>query len=259
VRCNREKFIESIARNIYLFNFAKSTNHSVSVIAGNIYSLKQSLPSSVRLVVVSKSRTVSDIMAAYNSGQRCFGENKVQELLNKKDHLPSDIEWHLIGHLQRNKVKFIVPFVGMIQSVDSFRLLSAINIEALKISRVVDVLLQVHIAREETKFGFSTEEIEEMMSSAEYDSLKNVRICGVMGMATFTSDPEQVQMEFRSLAELFKVLKNRYFQSNDHFREISMGMSGDYQTAVREGSTIIRIGSLIFGERKNTDTFISPA
>ena len=160
----------------------------MSDIAANIISLKQSLPPSVRLVAVSKTRPVSDIMEAYNTGQRCFGENRVQEILNKKDHLPSDIEWHLIGHLQRNKVKFIVPFVSMIQSVDSLKLLSAINSEASKINRIVDILLQVHIAREETKFGFSREEIEEMMLSPEFRDLRYIRICGLMGMATFTSD-----------------------------------------------------------------------
>ena len=218
-------------------------------IAANIISLKQLLSPSVRLVAVSKTRPVADIMEAYNAGQRCFGENRVQEILQKKDHLPRDIEWHLIGHLQRNKVKFIVPFISMIQSVDSLKLLSAINEEASKISRVVDILLQVHIAREETKFGFSREELEEMMSSAELAGLKHTRICGVMGMATFTSDFVQVQMEFRSLAELFSELKKKYFHADEHFREISMGMSGDYEIAIKEGSTIIRVGSLIFGER----------
>jgi PLP dependent protein len=221
----------------------------MSEIAANIISLKQSLPSSVRLVAVSKTRSVNDIMEAYHNGQRCFGENRVQEILNKKDYLPSDIEWHLIGHLQSNKVKFIVPFINLIQSVDSLKLLSAINSEALKISRVVDVLLQVHIAEEETKFGFNREEIEEMMASPELADLKFIRICGVMGMATFISDPLQVQMEFRSLIDLFNDLKMRYFYADEHFREISMGMSGDYEIAVKEGSTMIRVGSLIFGER----------
>jgi pyridoxal phosphate enzyme (YggS family) len=221
----------------------------MSEIAANIISLKNSLPSSVRLVAVSKTRSVSDIMQAYNAGQRCFGENRVQEILNKKDNLPSDIEWHLIGHLQRNKVKYIIPFISMIQSVDSLKLLSDINSEALKISRVVDVLLQVHIAEEETKFGFGKEEMEEMMSSQVFADLKSIRICGVMGMATFTSDLAQVQMEFRSLAVLFNYLKKRYFYEDERFREISMGMSGDYEIALKEGSTMIRAGSLIFGER----------
>jgi PLP dependent protein len=221
----------------------------MSEITANIISLKQSLPSSVRLVAVSKTRPVNDIMEAYNTGHRCFGENRVQEILNKKDHLPADIEWHLIGHLQRNKVKFIVPFISLIQSVDSLRLLAAIDSEASKVQRIVDVLLQVHIAREETKYGFDRKEIEEMMESPEFADLKFIRICGIMGMATFTSDTLQVHKEFRSLSDLFKDLKRRYFNADDNFREISMGMSGDYETALKEGSTMIRVGSLIFGER----------
>jgi pyridoxal phosphate enzyme (YggS family) len=221
----------------------------MSDITNNIISLKQSLPPSIKLIAVSKTKQVNDIMEAYNSGQRCFGENRVQEILNKKDHLPFDIEWHLIGHLQRNKVKYIVPFISMIQSVDSLKLLSAINSEALKVNRVVDVLLQVHIAKEETKFGFSREEIVEMMASPGFADLKFIRICGVMGMATFTSDLVQVQMEFRSLAGLFNELKKKYFSADEYFRDISMGMSGDYEIAIKEGSTIIRVGSLIFGER----------
>jgi pyridoxal phosphate enzyme (YggS family) len=221
----------------------------MSDISANIISLKQSLPPNVRLVAVSKTRTAGDIMEAYSSGQRCFGENRVQEILSKKDSLPSDIEWHLIGHLQRNKVKLIVPFVSMIQSVDSLKLLSSINSEASKINRIVDILLQVYIAREETKFGFSSDEIEAMMLSPEFKDLKFIRICGLMGMATFTSDLAQVKMEFKSLAELFNELKKKYFYADESFREISMGMSGDYEIAVQEGSTLIRVGSLIFGER----------
>jgi pyridoxal phosphate enzyme (YggS family) len=221
----------------------------MSEISANIIRLKNSLPGTVKLVAVSKTRTVADIMEAYNSGQRCFGENRVQEILSKKDHLPSDIEWHLIGHLQRNKVKYIASFISMVQSVDSLRLLAVINEEAKKAGRVVDVLLQVHIASEETKFGFIKEEIEEMAEAPEFAGLTNVRICGLMGMASFTSDREQVSMEFRSLAKLFKYLKEKYFTIDDHFREISMGMSGDFESAVEEGSTIVRIGSLIFGER----------
>jgi PLP dependent protein len=222
-------------------------------IASNIISLKQSLPDSVKLVAVSKTRSVADIREAYDAGQRCFGENRVQEILNKKDHLPSETDWHLIGHLQRNKVKYIVPFISMIQSVDTLKLLSVINSEALKINRIVDVLLQVHIAQEETKFGFSSEEIEEMLGSSEFAKLRFVRICGLMGMATFTSDTVQVQEEFRSLTRLFNDLKNKYFKSDEQFREISMGMSGDYEIAIKEGSTMIRVGSLIFGERAKKD------
>lgn len=222
----------------------------MSDIAANILFLRRSLPASVKLVAVSKTRSLNEIMEAYNAGHRCFGENRVQELLSKKDHLPSDIEWHLIGHLQRNKVRSIVPFISLIQSVDSFRLLSEINSEAMKISRVVDVLLQVHIAREETKFGFSREEINEMMASHEFTNMPFIRICGLMGMATFTSDYRQVEMEFHSLAQYFHELKANCFSSDPYFREISMGMSGDYKAAVKEGSTMIRIGTMLFGERK---------
>lgn len=221
----------------------------MSDIASNIISLKNSLPPSVKLVAVSKTRTIDEIMEGYNAGQRLFGENRVQELLIKKDLLPSDIEWHLIGHLQTNKVKHIVPFISMIESVDSLRLLETINAEAMKSGRMVDILLQVHIAREETKFGFSKEELGAMTERGNFKDLKNLRICGVMGMATFTTDKEQVMTEFRYLAELFSDLKSSYFHSNAGFREISMGMSDDYEIAVREGSTIIRVGSLIFGPR----------
>ena len=221
----------------------------MSDIGANITSLKQKIPSSVKLVAVSKTKPASDIIIAYNTGQRRFGENRVQEILNKKDLLPSDIEWHLIGHLQSNKVKFIVPFISMIQSVDSFKLLKTINSEALKINREIDCLLQIHIAEEETKFGFSMNELYEMADSPEFANLKNVRICGVMGMATFTDNTDQVRKEFNYLVKCFNSLKNRYFTDVPEFMEISMGMSGDYNIAIREGSTIVRIGSLIFGER----------
>ena len=219
-------------------------------IGSNILHFKQSLTPNVRLVAVSKTRSVADIMTAYDTGQRCFGENRVQELLSKKDLLPSDIEWHLIGHLQSNKVKFIVPFISLIQSVDSFKLLTSVNNEASGINRVVDCLLQIHIAKEETKFGFSISEIEKMIESPDFRNLNSVRICGLMGMATFTPDQTQVRNEFKFLADHFNYLKGRYFATDDSFREISMGMSGDYEIAVAEGSTMVRIGSLLFGERK---------
>ncbi|MDO9580798.1 MAG: YggS family pyridoxal phosphate-dependent enzyme [Bacteroidales bacterium] len=221
----------------------------MSDLAANITLLKSHIPSSVKLVAVSKTKPVSDILKAYDAGQRLFGENRVQELLNKKVILPNDIEWHLIGHLQSNKVKQVVPFISMIQSVDTFKLLEIINSEALKISRVVDCLLQIHIAREETKFGFNMKELDDLIESQEYLNMKNVRICGVMGMATFTSDTGQVRKEFSYLVDCFKYLKNRYFGDTYHFIEISMGMSDDYKIAIEEGGTIVRIGSLIFGER----------
>jgi PLP dependent protein len=218
-------------------------------IAGNLRYLKLQIPSSVKLVVVSKTKSVSDILTAYYSGQKCFGENRVQELLNKKDLLPTDIEWHLIGHLQSNKAKYVVPFISMIQSVDSLKLLRTINSEALKINKVVDCLFQIHIATEETKFGFSMKELGGMIEAQEFSNMNFVRVCGVMGMATFTSDDDQVRKEFGYLTGCFWSLKKRYFAGNTHFKEISMGMSGDYEIALKEGSTIIRIGSLIFGER----------
>jgi PLP dependent protein len=221
----------------------------MSVIAANITALRQLLPENARLVAVSKTKSAYEIMEAYNAGQRLFGENRVQELLSKKDLLPADIEWHMIGHLQRNKVRYLVPFVSMIESVDSFKLLEVINSEASKIRRKIKVLLQVHIATEETKFGFNLDEIRNMLVSPEFIGMQNISICGVMGMATFTPDEGDVRAEFRSLAELFKKLKIRYFADDYHFREISMGMSGDYQIALEEGSTMIRVGSLIFGDR----------
>jgi len=223
----------------------------MSDIAGNITLLKQQLPSSVKLVAVSKTMSVYDILIAYNTGQRYFGENRVQELLNKIDHLPGDIKWHVIGHLQTNKVKSIVPFVSMVQSVDSYKLLKTINLEAKRNSLTMDCLFQIHIAMEETKFGFNMNELEEMIKSQEFAELDNIRVCGVMGMATFTYESVQVRKEFRYLADCFKDLKSRYFASTPHFKEISMGMSGDFEIALSEGSTLVRIGSLIFGERNN--------
>jgi len=219
------------------------------LIADNISFLKSQIPSSVRLVAISKTKPVGDIIEAYNAGQRYFGENRVQELLNKKDLLPADIEWHMIGHLQTNKVKSIVSFISMIQSVDSYKLLVAINSEALKINRVVDCLLQIHIATEETKSGFSVPDLYENLQSEDVLLLRNVRICGVMGIASFISDTNQVMKEFANLRECFHSLKDSYFRSGIYFKEISMGMSGDYAMALKEGSTMLRIGSLIFGKR----------
>ncbi len=219
------------------------------LIADNISFLKSQIPSSVRLVAISKTKPVGDIIEAYNAGQRYFGENRVRELLNKKDLLPADIEWHMIGHLQTNKVKSIVSFISMIQSVDSYKLLVAINSEALKINRVVDCLLQIHIATEETKSGFSVPDLYENLQSEDVLLLRNVRICGVMGIASFISDTNQVMKEFANLRECFHSLKDSYFRSGIYFKEISMGMSGDYAMALKEGSTMLRIGSLIFGKR----------
>lgn len=218
-------------------------------IESNIILFKSLIPGHVKLIAVSKTRPVSDILEAYSAGQRCFGENRVQEILNKKDLLPADIEWHLIGHLQSNKVKAIIPYISMIESVDTFKLLSIINSEAQKINRVVDCLLQIYIADEETKFGFSINELTEIGDANGFADLKNVNICGVMGMATFTSDLKKVHKEFGYLADCFNILGKKYFSASPDYKEISMGMSGDYEAAISEGSTMVRIGSLIFGER----------
>jgi pyridoxal phosphate enzyme (YggS family) len=219
-------------------------------IASNIISLRQQIPSSVRLVAVSKTKSASEILEAYNTGQRIFGENRVQELISKKELLPRDVEWHYIGHLQSNKVRYIAPFISMIQSVDTYRLLKIINNEASKINRVIDCLLQFHIAMEETKFGLSMEEVNVMLGSNDFQQLRHVKICGVMGMATFTDNTHQVRDEFKTLFNYFNEMKADYFSDHPSFKEISMGMSGDFRIAIEEGSTIVRIGSIIFGERK---------
>lgn len=218
-------------------------------IATNIRRIKSGIPERVKLVAVSKTKPEKDILEAYNSGQRIFGENKVQELLSKHSRLPDDIEWHMIGHLQSNKVRLIVPFVSLIHGADSFKLLQVIDKEAFKIEKTVSCLLQFYIAQEETKFGFSIGEAIEMLDSEEFKQLSNVRICGVMGMATFTSDETTVRNEFRKLKGIFERLKADYFADKGHFCEISMGMSDDYRIAIEEGSTMIRLGSLIFGSR----------
>jgi PLP dependent protein len=222
----------------------------LATIAENIRTLKRQIPGSVKIVAVSKTRSVDDILEVYNSGHRIFGENRVRELLGKKDKLPSDIEWHLVGHLQSNKVKYIVPFVNMIQSIDSHRLLSVVSREADRCGRVMPCLLQIHIAEEETKFGFSMDELREIINNRGFNDLKNIRICGVMGMATFTDNQETIRREFKLLADYFRELKHNYFAESKDFNDISMGMSGDFKLAIEEGSTIIRIGTLIFGERK---------
>ena len=218
-------------------------------VAENIDNIKANLPESVRLIAVSKTKPAELVLEAYNHGQRDFGENKVQEMVWKYEELPKDIKWHFIGHLQSNKIKYIAPFVHMIHGVDSFKLLKSIDVEAKKVGRVIPCLLQFYIAEEETKFGLSMEEAIEMLNSEEYKSLLNVKISGVMGMATYTDDENQIRKEFACLKTYFEKLKLEYFTGNDDFKEISMGMSGDYLIATTEGSTIVRIGSTIFGER----------
>jgi pyridoxal phosphate enzyme (YggS family) len=217
-------------------------------ISENIDLLTKELPAGVRVVAVSKMMPVEIIMEAYHAGQRLFGENKAQEIISKQSQMPEDICWHFIGHLQTNKVKFIIPFVEMIESVDSLKLLKEINKEAIKCNRVINCLLQFHIATEETKFGLDLEEAEALMEHPDYKDLKNVKICGVMGMASFSEDENLVRKEFRGLREVFLHLKEKYFDKDERFREISMGMTGDYRIAVEEGSTIIRIGTGIFGK-----------
>ncbi len=200
-------------------------------------------------MAVSKTQPVERIMDVYQqAGQRIFGENRPQEMLEKQAALPADIEWHLIGHLQTNKVKTIAPFVALVHSVDSFRLLQEIDKQALQNNRVINCLLQFHIAQEETKFGLSEQEAIEILQSLEFATLQNIRLCGVMGMASNTEDTEQVRKEFRALKTIFEHLKANYFLDSPHFHEISMGMSGDWRIALEEGSTMLRIGSLIFGE-----------
>ena len=218
-------------------------------IENNLNKICASLPDGVKLVAVSKTKSNDEIMEAYGAGQRIFGENKVQELVRKWETLPKDIEWHFIGHLQSNKVRFIAPFVAMIHSVDSLKVLKTINDEAKHCGRMIPCLLQFHIASEESKFGFSYDEAVQLLSAVEMSGLENVTFSGVMGMATYTDDVALIKKEFLTLHKIFQNLKAVFFQGNDNFREISMGMSSDYLYAIESGSTMIRIGSTIFGER----------
>jgi pyridoxal phosphate enzyme (YggS family) len=215
-------------------------------IAGRISQLKSNLPDSVRLLAVSKFRPESVIMDAYGVGQRIFGESRVQELLSKYEHLPKDIEWHFIGHLQANKVKFIAPFIHTIQSIDSLKLAETVNKEADKCRRKIRILLQIHIAREEQKFGFSYNEIAGLLKNGAFDSLTNLDLSGLMAMATLTDDSAQIRSEFHQLHVFFQQIKNDYFAGKDSFSELSIGMSDDYSIAVEEGSTMVRIGSKLF-------------
>jgi len=216
-------------------------------IAENISGIKKEIPSRVTLVAVTKTYPVDVILQAYNAGHKIFGENRVQELVSKHEQLPKDIEWHLIGHLQTNKVKMIAPFVSLIHSVDSLKLLKEINKCAEKENRVIDCLLQIYIAKEETKFGLSFEEADEILHSEELKQMKNIRIAGLMGMATLTDNEQQIRNEFRSLKVFYDSLKNQV----SSIKTLSMGMSSDYKIAIEEGSNLIRVGSLIFGERQH--------
>ena len=217
-------------------------------VSANLKNIINDIPASVKLIAVSKKKSVEHILEAYAAGQRMFGENYIQELTEKYSKLPKDIEWHAIGHLQSNKVKYIAPFVSLIHGVESLKLLTEINKQAIKNNRIINCLLQIHIAEEESKFGFSFEECDALLNSGEINKLQNVSIKGLMGMATNTDDTEKVRKEFRSLKTFFDKLKI-YTHQNIALEHLSMGMSNDYKIAIEEGSNMVRIGSLIFGER----------
>ena len=221
----------------------------MSMIVEQLKRIKDTLPPEVCLVAVSKFHPAESIREAYDAGQRVFGESKAQELVQKKALLPDDIQWHFIGHLQSNKIKYIVPFVAMIHSIDSFKLLAEVDKFAAKENRIINCLLQIHVAKEETKFGFSPDECVGMLREGLWRGLKNIRICGIMGMASLTEDQTQIREEFATLASLFRDLKEMFFADDAACKEISMGMSHDYQLALEKGSTMVRIGSSIFGER----------
>ena len=221
----------------------------LSMIKENLETVRATIPANVTLVAVSKTKPVSDLQEAYDAGQRIFGENHALEMRDKHEVLPHDIQWHFIGHLQTNKIKYIIPFVSLIHSIDSENLLEAVNKEAKKHERVADCLLQFHIANEETKFGLNLEEAEKLLNSDSFKQMENVRLCGVMGMATFTDDEDEIHKEFRHLKTIFDTLKQKYFAGQPQFKEISMGMSDDYPIAIAEGATLVRVGSRIFGAR----------
>lgn len=215
----------------------------------NLNRIKSTLPEGVRLVAVSKTHPAEMLQEAYDAGQRIFGENKVQEMTAKSQVLPSDIQWHFIGHVQRNKIRIMAPYVSVIQGVDSYESLVEIDRQAARFGRNITCYLQIHIASEETKFGFTPDECAQMLDKGEWKDLKNITIGGVMGMATNTDDTQQVKAEFRRLHDIFETYKNRYFQDSKDFNTISAGMSGDYPLAIESGSNMVRIGSSIFGER----------
>jgi len=221
----------------------------MSTISENLTFFRLELPQEVTLVAVSKTYPAEVVREAYDAGQRVFGENRVQELVPKHEALPKDIQWHLIGHLQSNKVKYIAPFVSMIHSVDSLKLLQEIDKEAAKNDRIISVLLQFHIATEETKFGLNVEEAQLLLRSDAFRQMMHVQVEGVMGMATFSENTGLVRSEFRNLKAIFQQLKSEFFSESNVFKYISMGMSSDYRIAIEEGSTMIRIGSSIFGSR----------
>ena len=219
-------------------------------IATNLNNIKSQLPANVTLVAVSKTKPVADLMEAYNAGQRIFGENKIQEMAEKWEQMPKDIQWPMIGHVQTNKDNYMAPFVNLVHGVDSFKLLKEINKQAAKNNRIIDCLLQVFIAEEETKFGLDEKELNEILISEEFKELKNIKIVGLMGMATFTDNQTQIEKEFKNLKSIFDNLQNQPTTQNLQPTTLSMGMSGDYKLAISCGSTMVRIGSSIFGGRK---------
>lgn len=221
----------------------------MSSIVQHINDLKSKIPPDIKIIVVSKTKPNEDILEAYHGGHKIFGENRIQDLVQKHEALPKDIEWHMIGHVQTNKVKYIAPFVHLIHAVDSIKLINVINKEAIKNNRTINCLIQIFIAEEETKFGCTLKEAIEIIEHKNSNNLSNVHLSGVMGMATFTTDESQIKNEFQHLNFVFEELKEKFYPEDDSFREISMGMSGDYHIAVKEGSTMVRIGSLIFGPR----------
>lgn len=215
----------------------------------NLHSIKSSLPPHVTLVAVSKTKPVADLLEAYNAGQRIFGENKIQEMAAKYEEMPKDVEWHMIGHVQTNKVKYMAPFVSLVHGVDSLKLLKEINKQAAKHNRVINCLLQMHIAEEETKFGMDEQELNELLASDDFRQMQNIKVTGLMGMATFTDDEAQIKKEFTHMKTVFDRLRNQPETLNFKLATLSMGMSGDYQLAIDCGSTMVRIGSSIFGQR----------
>lgn len=221
----------------------------MGAISENINHFIDLIPKHVKIVAVSKTKPNEDILEAYSQGQRIFGENKVQDLVTKADLLPKDIQWHFIGHLQTNKVKYIAPFVDLLHAVDSLKLLTEVNKQAKKHNRVISCLLQFHIASEETKFGLDMEEAKAILEDSKFKGFENIKIIGVMGMATYTDNESVIRKEFDQLVSVYKELKKSYFKEQDSFKEVSMGMSGDFQLAIEEGSTMVRIGSSIFGAR----------
>jgi PLP dependent protein len=231
-----------------ILNFAGQSKSQMNI-SENIRKLKEEIPAHVKIIAISKTHTPGQILEVYGTGHRMFGENRAQELIDKQPLLPDDIQWHFVGHLQTNKVKYIAPYVSLIHSIDSLKLLKEVNKQAQKNKRVIDCLLQFHIALEDSKYGLSRDETAGLLGSQEYKKLQNIRIAGVMGMATFTEDMNRVRKEFQTLKAYFDFLKDNYLADDEGFSEISMGMTGDYKVAIEEGSTMVRIGTAIFGER----------